>query len=88
MESMNNTHENGARGDHKVTGKLTIVFDEDGNAAESVEGVIKLGPAIAKLEIIKARMVAQMIAVEEQARQRTPGIVMASGPIHTPPNLR
>lgn len=82
MEAMNDINGNS---DHKIVGKLIIAFDGDGNTAESIEGVVKLGPAIAKLEIIKARMVAQMIAVEEQARQRNPGIILPSGPL---PNIR
>ncbi len=68
-------------GQPDVVGKLILLFDDKGNSNVAMEGQVPLGPAIARIEILKARMVADMVAQENRAMQQRPGIVLPNGPL-------
>ncbi len=68
-------------GQPNVVGKLILLFDAQGNSSVAMEGPVPLVPAIARLEMLKARMVADLIKQENEALARRPGIVLPNGPL-------
>ncbi len=68
-------------GQPNIVGKLILLFDDKGNSNVAMEGQVALGPAIARLEILKARMVQDLINQENRAMQQRPGIVLPNGPL-------
>ncbi len=70
-------------GDRQTIGRIVIEFDNKGNSGHALEGNVPIGPAICKLETVKAGLVMQILQAEQMeiAKRQSRGIVLPNGPL-------